>query len=231
MAVTKAQLLVWGLIVGLVAGGCTMLSRVTLHEELLETASVAAPVSVTPVWVVPPPVSVAVPATVVAPVMEVAEATPAAIAEFPFPEFPAEAAVDEPAVAIPQAAFTVVEIPADALPDIAAMTEEAAPEVVAEAPPIPAPGRPAASEPTGAATLYVAAETLNVRAAPSTDGTVLQKLRLGFAIAPKQRSDDWIGFAMKDGSTGWLRADFLSAMKPVVVATETQQEPGPLNLM
>jgi SH3-like domain-containing protein len=89
--------------------------------------------------------------------------------------------------------------------------------------------RPTAVEPPERPTLYVAAETLNVRATPSTEGAVLQKLRMGFAIAPKQRADEWIGFVMKDGSTGWLRMDFLSATKPVVVAAERQQEP--LNLM
>jgi hypothetical protein len=220
--VTKAQLLVWAVIAGLLGGGGLILSRVTLPDGRLETATV-----------VTPPAAQAKRAVLQAPVAGAAAARPAVIPQFPFPDIPAAGVDAEAVVTLPEAASAVPEIPAEAVPDIAAVIEpeEPAPEP-AEAPPIPAAARPrAAARPVEETTLYVAAPTLNVRAAPSTDGAILQKLRMGFAIAPNQRSDEWIGFIMKDGSTGWLRTEFLSTTKPAVMAAQNRQEQEPLNLM
>lgn len=221
---TKAQLLVWAVIAGLLSGGGLILSRVTLPEGRFETAAVVTPPAAQPKR-----------AVLQAPVMDAvaARAMPAVIPEFPFPDIPATGVDGLSVVALPEAALVVPEIPAEAVPDIAAVVEPEAPAVapLAEAPPIPASARRRAAKPIEETTLYVAAETLNVRAAPSTDSAVLQKLRMGFAIAPNQRSDEWIGFIMKDGSTGWLRTDFLSTTKPAVMAAESRQEPEPLNLM
>jgi hypothetical protein len=234
MAATKAQLLVWALIFGLIAGGSATLSRLRLPDGPSATATVAtaAPALVMPPWVIPAPVRVAT-RIIVVPVPGVADRVPAAISEFPFPE--SLATVDDgPAIAMPEAALMIAEMAHEAIPELATMTlsaEQAAAEAAAEVPPIPAFRRRGPMEQPENSTLYVAAETLNVRATPSTEGAVLQRLRLGFAIAPQQRADEWIGFVMKDGSTGWLRTDYLSVTKPEVAAAEPQQEPEPLNLM
>lgn len=64
------------------------------------------------------------------------------------------------------------------------------------------------------ATVYVNADTLNVRSSPSTDGIVLAKLGRGTAVVPQLRSGNWYGIAMADGSTGWLHGDYLANVIP-----------------
>lgn len=241
MAVTKAQIAVWGLIAGLSAWGVTTLSRVKLPEEVLEPAPAArvvvaaqAPRVVVPAQVEATPVAV----------------LPATIPEFPFPDDLAANAPIEPEDARPEdaltppAAVSFSDIPADAIPQISAFEDElvafeeaiavvaqpvadevTAPEpavtaALADEPPIPMPARPMAARPVEAVplaevkTLYVVADMLNVRAVPSTTGPVLQRVAQGFAVAPRQQADEWIGFLMQDGTTGWMRTDYLSDTMP-----------------
>lgn len=242
MAVTKSQLAVWGLIAGLSVGGYAALSRVKLPDE------VPAPVAAARAAVVTPRMVVAAPAVPEAPGASAVAALPATIPEFPFPDDLMTDAVD--VAMVPDAVATFAGIPGDAMiPQISTLGENditvaAAPEAVApevptiEEPPIPMPARPMMARPLTAVplsevkTLYVVAETLNIRAMPSTSGTVLQKVGLGFAVAPRQRSDEWIGFLMQDGATGWMRTDYLSdTMPPQLDAAAAAAGTEPLNLM
>lgn len=263
MAVTKAQIAVWGLIAGLSAWGVTTLSRVKLPEDVLEPTPAArvvvterAPRVVVPAQVEATPVAV----------------LPATIPEFPFPDDLAANAPIEPEDARPEdvpalpAAVSFADIPADAILQISAFEDELAgleEEIVAvaqaasaevtasepavtaalaDAPPIPMPARPMAARPVEAVplaevkTLYVVADMLNVRAVPSTTGPVLQRVAQGFAVAPRQQADEWIGFLMQDGTTGWMRTDYLSDTMPPAgpapaPATAEAQGAEPINLM
>lgn len=243
MAVTKAQLVVWALIAGLGVWGCSALSRVTLPRDALASPAIAVVVTETPT----------VKARVAAPVT-VAEALPATIPEFPFPDDLATATIGDHEPVATGAVIAFAEIPANAIPQIATVSElevatvnepvaepAAAPEIVvaaAEEPPIPMPSRPMAARPVKAVpldevkTLYVVADTLNVRAAPSTEGPVLQKVPQGFAVAAREQSNEWIGFLMRDGSTGWMRTDYLSdTMPPPMPTSPVRVWTEPLNLM
>lgn len=251
MAVTKAQLVVWALISGLSVWGYTMLSRVKLPDEVASSLPSAL-------------VAVAEPRVVgaVKPVAPAAEVLPATVPVFPFPDdlVPDDQPVattgtavvgsfaDIPGNAIPQ--ISTVGGGEIALPDVPAVAaeEEAVPEAVAvaatttEEPPIPMPSRPVVAQPVKAVplsevkTLYVVADALNVRATPSTSGPVLQKLPQGFAVAAREQANEWIGFLMRDGSTGWMRTDYLSDTMPALPPPSSETSPvrvwtEPLNLM
>lgn len=246
MAVTKAQLVVWALIAAVSAGGYFMLSRVKAPE-----AGAVGAVAVR-AMVVASKVAAAAPATA-----QPVAALPAAIPEFPFPDdLMAATAGETPQPEVPQAVASFAEIPGDAIPQIAtigdgqvatvtapAVVEPAspAPHLVAEVseePPIPMPARPVVAQPVRAVplsevkTLYVVADALNVRAAPTTSGPVLQKLPQGFAVAARQQADEWIGFVMRDGSMGWMRTDYLSDTMPALAPPRVAVPAGePLNLM
>jgi len=255
MAVTKAQLVVWALIAGLGVWGSSELSRVKLPENAAP-APVAKLVTEAPAVVAPPAVVEPAPTPIA-----VAETLPATIPQFPFPEDLATATVGDPAPVV-TIAVTFAEIPSDAIPQIATVAASepeitpvselvAEPAAVAETmaapvamaaateePPIPMPSRPVVAQPTKAVpleqvkTLYVVADTLNVRAAPSTDGPVLQKVPQGFAVAAREQSNEWIGFVMRDGSTGWMRTDYLSdTMPPPAPTSSVRVWTEPLNLM
>lgn len=232
MAVTKAQLVVWALIAGLGVWGCSALSKVTLPKEGRVTQPVAAVMTETPsVRAVAAPVSIA-------------GTLPATIPEFPFPDDLATMTVgDQPTVG---AGTITAFVAPEAIPQIATAGEpmpepESAPRTivaVAEAPPIPMPARPMAARPVEAVplaevkTLYVVADTLNVRAVPSTQGPVLQKVPQGFAVAAREQSNEWIGFLMRDGTMGWMRTDYLSdTMPPPMPTSPVQVWTEPLNLM
>jgi len=248
MAVTKAQLVVWALIAGFSAAGYSVLSRVKAPDGLPASVPVAAVMSVAPATGPAPAAKVKGPAAVAL----VANVLPEAIPEFPFPDdLVAASTTESTPMAGTVSGFAAVST--DAIPQIAtiggpeALADPAAvPEAqsemtvaVAEEPPIPMPSRPMAAQPVRAVplaqvkTLYVVADALNVRALPSTSGTVLQKLPLGFAVAAREQANEWVGFKMRDGSTGWMRTDYLSdtlppqptETSPVRVWTE------PLNLM
>jgi len=248
MAVTKAQLVVWALIAGFSAAGYSVLSRVKAPDGLPGSTPVAAVMTVAPAAVPAPAAKIKVP---VAPALA-ANALPEAIPEFPFPEdlVPASVAESQP-MAGTVSGFA--DVSTEAIPQIAtiggsdAVAEpvaepEAQPEVavaIAEEPPIPMPSRPMAAQPVKAVplaqvkTLYVVADALNVRAVPSTSGTVLQKVPLGFAVAAREQANEWVGFKMRDGSTGWMRTDYLSDTMPTQ-PTETSPVrvwTEPLNLM
>lgn len=251
MAVTKAQLVVWALISGLSVWGYTVLSRVKLPDE------VAASLPSALVAVAEPRVvgttEQAVPA---------AKGLPATVPVFPFPddlvpdEQPAASTgtavvgsfADIPGDAIPQ--ISTVGGGEIALPDVPAVVSntETTPEptvvaaVTTEEPPIPMPSRPVIAQPVKAVplsevkTLYVVADALNVRATPSTSGPVLQKLPQGFAVAAREQANEWIGFLMRDGSTGWMRTDYLSDTMPALPPPTAETSPvrvwtEPLNLM
>ena len=62
--------------------------------------------------------------------------------------------------------------------------------------------------------LFVVADTLNVRSAPSTSGAVLSKITRGTTVVPTHRAGKWVGVALDDGSLGWLHSDFLSDKRP-----------------
>lgn len=250
MAVTKAQLVVWALISGLSVWGYTVLSRVDLPDE----ANVALPWSL-----VVAPAPVAIPAATKSTV-PATEALPATVPVFPFPDDLVAATVnDTPASEISPSIGSFAEIPDDAIPQISTVGTEAgaplaAPEaaettsapvetnalpVAGEMPPIPMPSRPLVRQPVKAVplsevkTLYVVADALNVRATPSTSGPVLQKLPQGFAVAAREQSNEWIGFLMRDGSTGWMRTDYLSDTMPPPAAVNSPVRvwTEPLNLM
>lgn len=249
MAVTKAQLVVWALISGLSVWGYTMLSRVKLPDEVaasLPSALVAV--------VEPRVVGTAEPAAPAANVL------PATVPVFPFPDDLVPD--DQPAASTGTAVVgSFAEIPGDAIPQIStvgggeialpdgpavAAETETAPEpaaaVTTEEPPIPMPSRPVVAQSVKAVplsevkTLYVVADALNVRATPSTSGPVLQKLPQGFAVAAREQANEWIGFLMRDGSTGWMRTDYLSDTMPALPPPSDPTSPvrvwtEPLNLM
>jgi len=251
MAVTKAQLVVWALIAGFSAAGYSVLSRVKAPEGLPASAPIAAVMTVAPATGPAPALKVKVP---VAPELAV-NALPETIPEFPFPEDLVTASIDEfKPMAGTVSGFAAVSN--DAIPQIAtinggdavaeyavaepAAAPQAEPEMaVAEEPPIPMLSRPLAVKPVKAVplaqvrTLYVVADALNVRALPSTSGTVLQKVPLGFAVAAREQANEWVGFKMRDGSTGWMRTDYLSdTMPPQPVETSPiRLWTEPLNLM
>lgn len=81
----------------------------------------------------------------------------------------------------------------------------------------PAPAVEVERQSVALKTLYVKADTLNVRASPSTGGAVLAKLPRGTAVVPTLRSGGWYGVALTDGSTGWLHGDYLAAELPAPV--------------
>ena len=246
MAATKAQLAVWGLITGLSAWGFFALARIELPDEGPAPLPAARVVTAEQV---PSAATPKVPALL-----------PATIPEFPFPEEFMTASAEEPrTIAAPRNVDGVVVIPTDAIPEISAFEDAVsdelaeladvavasisadAPAAVAGEPPIPMPARPLIARPVEAVplsevkTLYVVADMLNVRAVPSTAGPVLQRVAQGFAVAPRQRSDEWIGFLMQDGSTGWMRTDYLSDTMPQPVgASAPSTVPAgtePMNLM
>lgn len=248
MAVTKAQIAVWGLIAGLSVWGVNTLSRLKLPDDVLMPAPVAAAVAIEQ-----QPRSVLPEQQAVRPVALL----PATIAEFPFPDDLVAVTEPEP-TPMPREVESFAEVPTDAIPEISAFEAEteligepaavaeftAEPESGAptvEQPPIPRPARPMMARAVEAAplaevkTLYVVADMLNVRAVPSTTGPVLQKLPQGFAVAPRQRADEWIGFLMQDGSTGWMRTDYLSDTmpSPTEAPAESTVPTGtePMNLM
>lgn len=248
MAVTKAQLVVWVLISGLSAWGYTVLSRVDLPDEdevAQPSTLVVAPVQQAE-QAAPTP---AAPAT---------EVLPATVPVFPFPDDLVAATVGEPTNEMPASSGSFVEIPDDAIPQIStvganvgappiepelaettsALVETDAPLVASEKPPIPMPSRPLLAQPpktvplSEVKTLYVVADALNVRATPSTSGPVLQKLPQGFAVAAREQANEWIGFLMRDGSTGWMRTDYLSdTMPPAAPTSPVRVWTEPLNLM
>jgi hypothetical protein len=250
MAVTKAQIAVWGLIAGLSVWGVNMLSRVKLPDDVLTPAPVAAAVAIEQ-----QPRSVLPEQQAVRPVAVL----PANIPEFPFPDDLVTVTVAEPEpTPAPRVVESFAEVPTDAIPEISAFEGEteligqpaavaelaSEPDPVAstvEQPPIPRPARPMMARAVEAVplaevkTLYVVADMLNVRAVPSTTGPVLQKLPQGFAVAPRQRANEWIGFLMQDGSTGWMRTDYLSDTMPAPseAPAETTVPTGtePMNLM
>lgn len=233
MAVTKAQLVVWALIAGLGVWGCSALSKVTLPKVGPGAESITAAVSETP----------AVRAVVAAPIA-VAGTLPATIPEFPFPDDLGTVTIGDQAT-VASGTITAFVSP-EAIPQIATAGEpiaepESAPRTIvaaAEQPPIPMPARPMAVRPVKAVplaevkTLYVVADTLNVRAVPSTQGPVLQKVPQGFAVAAREQANEWIGFLMRDGTMGWMRTDYLSdTMPPPITTSPVQVWTEPLNLM
>ena len=247
MAVTKAQLVVWALIAGLGVWGCSALSRVTLPKNGAAPQAIAAVVTETP------KVRGVVAAPAVMPVA-VAATLPATIPEFPFPEDLATATIGDHATVATGTMSAFTDVSPEAIPQIATASEltvatasepvaepAPAPETVVattEEPPIPMPSRPLAARPAKAVpldevkTLYVVADTLNVRAVPSTEGPVLQKVPQGFAVAAREQSNEWIGFLMRDGSMGWMRTDYLSdTMPPPMPASPVRVWTEPLNLM
>lgn len=250
MAATKAQLAVWGLISGLSVWGYAMLSRVKLPEEVATTlppalVAVATPQALEPARTATP----------------TAKALPAMVPVFPFPDDLIPAVAEASEVAQPVVVGAFAAIPSDAVPVISAIDGEPAglvaaaepasapaaePEAVAvasvatEEPPIPRPSRPLVAQPVKAVplaevkTLYVAADALNVRAIPSTNGPVLQKLPQGFAVAAREQADEWIGFVMRNGQTGWMRTEYLSETMPPASPPSSAAPPSgnePLNLM
>lgn len=79
-------------------------------------------------------------------------------------------------------------------------------------------------------TVYVKADTLNVRASPSTGGTLLGKLSRGTAVVPKLRSGAWYGVSLTNGTTGWVHGDYLAAevpQAPVELMADVPSEPPP----
>ena len=250
MAVTKAQLVVWTLIAGLSVWGYTALSRVKLPDELVAQAPTAR------VLAVEPQIAAATPAE---PGVVARAALPATV-PFPFPDDLVPATVGNIAAVMPQLESSFAGLAEGAIPEISTITDigpatiqnadsqvvaDPAPEprmvaAMTEEPPIPMPARPVVAQPVKAVplsevkTLYVVADTLNVRAAPTTSGPVLQKVPQGFAVAAREQANEWIGFLMRDGSTGWMRTDYLSDTMPVPVpagASPVRVWTEPLNLM
>jgi uncharacterized protein YgiM (DUF1202 family) len=178
---------------------------------------------------------------------------PATIPEFPFPDDLAMVTIGDQATVAAGTMTALADGSQEAIPQITtasdlgvAMASESGPELAStprtivaavEEPPIPRPSRPLAARPVKAVpldevkTLYVVADTLNVRAVPSTEGPVLQKVPQGFAVAAREQSNEWIGFLMRDGSTGWMRTDYLSDTMPPLATSQVRVWTEPLNLM
>ena len=74
-------------------------------------------------------------------------------------------------------------------------------------------------------TLYVTADTLNVRSAPNASSKILVKLKRGQQIETDQRSGNWYSIALSDGSAGWVSSDYLTKQQPVAIA-ETKGPPA-----
>lgn len=60
------------------------------------------------------------------------------------------------------------------------------------------------------ATLFVSASSLNLRAAPSSNGTVLASLPRNTQVRAGERRGNWVLVAA-DGQVGWVSGDYLSA--------------------
>ena len=69
-------------------------------------------------------------------------------------------------------------------------------------------------DPITTKTLYVKADTLNVRSSPSTDSPVLLRLSRGSAVLLQHRSGDWYGVQLTNGATGWLHGGYLTETPP-----------------
>jgi hypothetical protein len=243
MAMTRAQLVVWVLIGALLCLGSLVLSQLrapdapsTPTASLAQVDDVAAEADATPAE---PPAP--------APTVQAEAAQPESVPEFPFPT--GELTQKPRAEAGAVDAADLAAVPVEAIPGIEeALTSDDLAEVAllptlsdsdpdgADSTALVPLSSVAAEQATAApsseiATLYVAAETLNVRATPSTDGRVLQKVPLGFAVSVRERQDGWIAFEMRDGTIGWLRTDYLSASKPAPATAGTAVRGQPLNLM
>lgn len=91
--------------------------------------------------------------------------------------------------------------------------------------------RPKAAEPERvvAKTVYVKADTLNVRSSPSTSASVLLRLSRGAAIQVRYRSGDWYGVQMTNGAVGWLHGAYLTenaAAQPTELVARTPEAPA-----
>ena len=65
-----------------------------------------------------------------------------------------------------------------------------------------------------AKTVFVSADSLNVRSSPSTTASVLLKLRRGDAVVPTYRSGAWFGLSLSNGSLGWVHGHYLVERAP-----------------
>jgi SH3-like domain-containing protein len=75
--------------------------------------------------------------------------------------------------------------------------------------------------------LFTSAGTLNVRSEPSTAGAILTKLRLGTQVRSLATNGEWFLVSIGDGSRGWVHSDYVTTVRPVVIAAPqpSQQQP------
>ncbi len=90
----------------------------------------------------------------------------------------------------------------------------------------PLPKIEAEAETLSPKTAYVKADTLNVRALPSTGAAVLGKPTRGTAVVPRLRSGEWFGVVLTDGSTGWMHGDYLTAELPSTLVEPVAKVPS-----
>jgi SH3-like domain-containing protein len=97
---------------------------------------------------------------------------------------------------------------------------------------VPTPGPSRQTEPASAPTvkpklLYVAANSLNVRASPSVGSEVLLTASRGTQVLAVSQSNGWYEVQLSNGSTGWMSADYLSDVAPAAQA-EIATQPTPV---
>ena len=68
--------------------------------------------------------------------------------------------------------------------------------------------------PSRTAVAYVTATTLNLRSAPSRDGTKVGALKLGARVTVAEVRDGWAALNLASGQTAWVSVEFLSATPP-----------------
>lgn len=83
------------------------------------------------------------------------------------------------------------------------------------------------------ATLFVSANSLNLRASPSTGGAVLASLPRNMQVLAGERRGGWV-LVSANGQIGWVSGDYLTAAAeapamsvPRAGATRTQAAPSP----
>ena len=75
--------------------------------------------------------------------------------------------------------------------------------------------------------LYVSASTLNVRATPSGNGTVLLSVPRGTSVVAVSQRGGWYEVKLTNGTTGWMNANYLSEAAPKTEVRVAAPPPPP----
>jgi len=89
---------------------------------------------------------------------------------------------------------------------------------------LPTTAERSAQPPAGDTTIaYVTATTLNLRSAPSRDGTKLGALKQGARVSVAEVRDGWAALQLPSGQTAWVSVEFLSSTPPVADSQPLKQ--------